>query len=571
MNIDRRTFSLSQLRILETTERLKLVVLLLIGIVSALLDVAVVALVLPVIRLVTDPISSTNNFVLRNVFRLLNTHELRGQLIVAFSILFVVYLLRTLFAVFRTHIQATFRQQLYRRLGTDLFTRYISNPFEFHLSTNSGDLIRNIYGVHSFLNNYVFAVITIISEVTMLLLIAVLLFVVSPVVAGIVIIFSSISTLILFASTSHRLKRSGDTVRELTGRRLVVLQEAFQGIKEIKVFSKERYFIKRYDHFHNRTLEGERRYEVITGITGPIFEMIMIGGLVAAVSTITIVYNDPTQIFPIVSLFAVSAFRFVPSFGRIIHSYQNIDFGSSMSKVISDDMERGDGGRIPLSSEERISFETKLELRNLSFQYPSRNRPTLTSVNFAFDQGKCYGVIGESGSGKTTLINILLGLLVPTSGSVEIDGVDLQDCLHAWRSTIGYVPQDIFLIDGTIKENVAFGVPSADIDEQLVLKSLNTSELLKFVQNLPLGIETNVGENGVSLSGGQRQRLGIARALYRQPSVLILDEVTSALDADTEKEIVDAVLKLREQLTIIIVTHRPRIAAMCDETLKILP
>lgn len=209
-------------------------------------------------------------------------------------------------------------------------------------------------------------------------------------------------------------------------------------------------------------------------------------------------------------------------------------------------------------------FNKSIDITNISFKYPSTQKYVLFNLSFSICKGDFVGVIGSSGVGKTTFIDILLGLLVPTSGKIEVDGKNIYDDIRVWQSNIAYVPQNIYLIDASIRENIALGVDEKDIDDEKIQKVLVASELSSFIEDLPEGVYSGVGERGVKLSGGQRQRIGIARALYQEPEILILDEATSALDNLTEKNIIDTILKLKGQITIIAVAHRLTTLEQCD-------
>jgi len=269
------------------------------------------------------------------------------------------------------------------------------------------------------------------------------------------------------------------------------------------------------------------------------------------------------DIIPKMGLFAVAAFRLIPSINRILAASQALKYCSPVIDILQKELE------LPVEETNKPekaskSFENQLVLQNISYTYPAAPSPALKNISLTIKQGTSVGFIGKSGSGKSTLVDILLGLLTPDSGSIAADGIDIQENMRGWQNQIGYVSQSIYLTDDTLRKNIAFGLPTEEINEESVKKAISAAYLSEFMEQLPEGLNTIVGERGVRLSGGQRQRIGIARALYHNPSILVLDEATSALDISTEKEVMEAVNALQGSKTIIIVAHRLSTIEKCD-------
>jgi ABC-type bacteriocin/lantibiotic exporter with double-glycine peptidase domain len=284
--------------------------------------------------------------------------------------------------------------------------------------------------------------------------------------------------------------------------------------------------------------------------------------------------RQSNEILPILGAFGLAAFRMLPSASKIIGSITNIKFGSAATSTIKSALivrdeiyenvtQAGDPkGVEPLFK--------KIQLLNISYKYPNRNNSIISNLNLSINNGDIIGIIGESGSGKSTVIDIFLGLIQPQSGYIELDGKKLTGSSRlTWQSQIGYVPQSPYLLDKTILENVAFGVPLARIDETAVISALKKSQLLNFISTLPLGLKTQLGDNGVALSGGQRQRIGIARALYKKPKILVLDEATSALDKETEELLMSALSSDIKDKTIVLITHRQSTLKICNRIFEV--
>ena len=292
-------------------------------------------------------------------------------------------------------------------------------------------------------------------------------------------------------------------------------------------------------------------------------ELFAVAGLASLVIVIVYKGNHIETLLPIIGLFAASAFRLLPSVNRVITAVQYLRFTLPVINTIYDEVRLFE--KIKASpSRGMLSFEDNLSLSNVNFNYLNTKSQTLVDINLRVPKGSTIGFIGESGAGKSTLVDIILGLLTPETGKVKVDGVDIETSIRGWQERIGYVPQSIYLTDDTLRRNIAFGLHDEKIDENSVLGAVEAAQLDQFVKSLPEGLDTVVGERGVRLSGGQQQRIGIARSLYHDPSVLVLDEATSSLDTDTEREVMDAVRKLHGKKTILIVAHRLSTVEDCD-------
>jgi ABC-type multidrug transport system fused ATPase/permease subunit len=292
-----------------------------------------------------------------------------------------------------------------------------------------------------------------------------------------------------------------------------------------------------------------------------------IGGLTGLVGVMLSAGNEPKEIVPVVGLFAATAFRVLPSVNKVVGSRQLLKVSRNAIETIYSDLQ------LPLLSktglnEETLEFGT-LQVENLTFTYEGIAESVLNNVNIHIEKGEAVGFVGQSGSGKSTLIDIMLGLLEPQNGSILINGQTIENVKQSWQKQIGYIPQTIFLMDDSLRRNIAIGIADSEIDEVAIQEALKSAQLEDFVASLPEGLDTVVGERGVRLSGGQRQRIGIARALYHRPSVLVLDEATSSLDTETEHGVMQAVQALQGDKTVIIVAHRLSTVEYCDRLYRL--
>jgi ABC-type multidrug transport system fused ATPase/permease subunit len=345
------------------------------------------------------------------------------------------------------------------------------------------------------------------------------------------------------------------------------LQQGFSGVKDIKILGREDYFIAGYNSDLSGNAYVQRRYAVAQTLPRFSMELLTLICLALLVSLMVLSSKAVGDILPVLSLFGAAAFRLLPSLSQVINSFMSININRPIVENLYVDL------ALPIpattTDQDGKKLEGSIDVEGLSFSYARTTRDALNDVSISVRRGEAVGLIGPSGSGKSTLVDILLGLLEPTSGNVLVDGHDIQENLRGWQDQIGYVPQSIFLTDDTLRRNVAFGLPKDKIDDDAVRSAIRSAQLEEFVASLPDGMETVVGERGVRLSGGQRQRIGIARALYNNPDVLVLDEATSSLDTETEHGVMQAVQALQGDKTVIIVAHRLSTVEYCDRLYRL--
>lgn len=476
--------------------------------------------------------------------------------------LLALYAFKALFLLYAGWKQAQFISRIQSRIAAQLFATYLAQPWTFHLNRNSAELIRNINETGA-LANSCSAMLSMIAESLVFIGVLGLLLWFEPVGALSVGLVLGVATWILQSVTQGRLQRWGGLYWSYvnTGNRLI--HEGMQGAKDIKVLGCEETLI---DRFHeakrNQALYGARHL-----LCGQIprlwFEVIAVVALCVLTAILLQQGKSPKEMIPVLGLFAAAAFRLLPSVNRLVTGMQGVRFTAAIVNSLYADLMLPRPHASELSVVP-LSFSDELVIDALSYRYPLAASNALEGVTLRIPHGSSIGLIGGSGAGKSTLVDVILGLLTPTSGRVLVDGIDIQSNIRGWQSIIGYVPQTIFLADDTLRRNVAFGLPEELIDDDAVRRALRAAQLESFVAELPEGWNTGVGERGVRLSGGQRQRIGIARALYHDPQVLVLDEATSALDTETEAGVMADVEALHGAKTLIIVAHRLSTVRNCD-------
>ncbi|HEU4780708.1 MAG TPA: ABC transporter ATP-binding protein [Steroidobacteraceae bacterium] len=489
----------------------------------------------------------------------------REQLVVGGLLaLVLIYVLKGVFLAFLTWRKLRFVFGVQAQMSRRLFAGYLRQAYTFHIQRNSAELIRNALGeVYEITHHGLYEALRFIAEILVILGILSLLLYIEPFGAAV-----SIATLGLFGGgfyllTRKRMLRWGELRQVHERMRLQQLQEGFGGVKDLKLLGREGAFIESYGVHADGYARVGRNQNTLQELPRLMLEILAVGAFAALVIVMLSRGGTFDALLPTLGLFAAAAFRIMPSANRIMNSVQIMRHAMPVVGTLTAELDTL-APEEPAHAAAPLKFERELRVDGVSFSYPAADSPSLRDVSLTIRAGESVGFVGGSGSGKSTLIDVILGLLAPQSGSVLVDGVDVRDSLRSWQDKIGYVRQQIFLTDDTLRRNIAFGIPDADIDEHALQRALRAAQLEEFVTTLPAGLNTLVGERGVRLSGGQLQRIGIARALYHDPPVLVLDEATSALDTTTEREVMSAVRALHGTKTVIIVAHRLTTVADCD-------
>lgn len=481
--------------------------------------------------------------------------------------LVAVYAVRSLFLAFLSYKQSAFAFKIQEDISARLFKKYLNSPYVFHTQRNSSDLTNNIivettaYTVYSLL-----PILLLISELFVLTGTSVFLFIIEPLGAITVVSGLGLSGGIFYKMIKNRIGDWGSKRVFNDSLRLKVAQQAFDGIKETILAEKQHYFYKQYVTFSGNSAHFNMLKTFVQQTPRLWIEFLAVLGLAILIFLMTIQAKTTDQMLAVMGVFAAAAFRLIPSVNRILGAVSSLKYGRKSFEILRNELQEKID--IHASRETNLSsdfvFSHKLKIDDVVFRHLNKSKPTLDGVSLEITKGSSIGFVGESGSGKTTLIDLLMGLYEPNSGHLLADQVDIYKNMSAWRKNIGYVPQTIFLMDDTLRRNIAFGITDHEIDDQRVRKVLDLAQLSSLVESFKDGINEEVGEKGVRLSGGQRQRIGIARALYHNPEILILDEATSALDEETEMQIMSEVNRLKGEKTLLIIAHRVSTLKNCD-------
>jgi ATP-binding cassette subfamily C protein len=552
-------------QLIDRGHRLRWLSLIVLAVVVSVFEVVSALLTLLLLRLMTTPEAAVAVPFLGNLADLFpeaSQRTITAGVAICTAIFFV---LRACLTLVQAYAQSRLAFTTGAALSTRLLRGYLLMPYSFHLRRNSSELIRNAYSsVSEVVATAIIPIVTLTSDLLVVIGIVAVLLSSAPVATLLVVLVLGPSLFLLLRVVQPRLVDLGEQHQGLFAESLQAMQQSLEGLRDIRVLGREDHFAERFGASRHRLARVQYTRALLGELPRVAVETGLIVFIVAFLLVTVLAQGDTAGSLAVLALFAYAALRLLPSLNRIVANLNNLRFGSAAVRDVLQDLRLV--GRIPdrAGPVEPLAFREQIALHDLEFSYEGAAAPALRGVELVIRHGESLGVVGATGAGKSTLIDILLGLLAPTRGEVLVDDVALRGREASWHARLGVVPQAIFLVDDTLRRNVALGRRDDEIDDAAVEEAVRLAQLTSFVAELPDGLQTHVGERGVRLSGGQRQRVAIARALYRRPSVLVFDEGTSALDNLTEREFVAALERLKGDRTIITVAHRLSTVRACD-------
>lgn len=487
------------------------------------------------------------------------------------AIFFISFFIKTLSNIFVSWKQINFLENTELHVSTNYFKNYLNLPFIYFQRINTANILRKLTEELDNLKIFINAVFILFLELVVLIGITAYLLNYNFFISTISILcFLSFAILLNQFHKKRFLKYGKEKIIYKTGK-LKTIIEGLSAIREIKIKGKE---VKTFNNFYENVFQLRRIgvYSVmINNLTRPIFEIFLITIIGIFLTFILINGSLTLEIIPILGLYLAASYRLVPSISKIVQSFQHTQLYSPSIENLYRDKKIFDENKIKKINKEKLLFNESIKLENISFSYEENGikKKIFDNLNFEIKKNSFLGVVGKSGSGKSTLIDILIGLYKPQTGSVLVDGKNIEKNTSSWQSTIGCVPQDVFILDDSLKKNIAFGTDLSEINEEQIKQSIEFSFLKEFSENIEGGLDAQIGERGAKISGGQRQRIGIARAIYNNPEVLIFDESTNALDNFTEKKILDEIHLLKGKKTIILISHKKDNLKNCDKILDL--
>lgn len=523
-------------------------------------------LLVPVLTILIDP-STAKDLVGTNLnFAFLNLKNHSSLVLFGLITLVAFYIIKSIFLLFLSWRQSLFSSKLLQYLNHKLFEGYMYMPFELHLNYNSSLIMRNMNEANNIMTLSL-AMMSLIVEFTAVVGISILLFLIEPIGMLFVVVILILIGYLFQKFLKSKLELWGSIRQNLLGVMNLQISQGLGGIKKIILKNRQMFFINKYNIANKENVNIQTKINTLIQFPRLFLELLAVIGLVGLLITMEAQGKKATFIISTLGIFVAASFRLIPSLNRIMTNLQTIQFLKPSITFINSELDKFK--QIELGKTVKHKFNSLVKFDNVSFKYLGSDNFVLKGISFDITKGQTIGIIGTSGSGKSTLVDLLLGLLVPTEGAIFIDGIPINQILYSWQKSVGYVSQDIYLMDDTLINNIAFGIDEKTIDYTMINKVIDDSQLSEFVSEQEFGLNTNVGERGVKLSGGQKQRIGIARALYNDPEILVLDEATSALDIQTELDFINTLNRIRGEKTIIIIAHRLSTLKSCDYIIKL--
>ncbi len=545
--------------IFSRKEKITLGFLVLLIVIGSFLELMSVTLFMPFIEILMDTSQIYENKFLAYFYQQFRFQSTEHFLAAIAGCIIGIYVFKNIYLIFEKNTIYRFSYKTQMKLSTKLLESYMQKPYTFHLNKNIAHLQRSLQEDTDLFTKAIIHAMELLVELTVCIALGLYLFNVSQSITVITVALLILCVFIFYNMSKKFSKSMGKECQQYKAKIYQWMNQSLGGIKEIKILNREKYFIDIYRDYFKKYARGLKGIRLMGVLPKYFVEMFSMTGLLIAI-IIKMLYGqkeDVTEFIPQLAAFAVAAFRLLPSVGRINEHTNNMMYSIPSIELIYQDLKEVESlPEVVSDKDEQWQFTDKIRIRNVKYHYPEAEEMVIDGAEFEIKKGTSVAFIGSSGSGKSTMADIILGLLSPAYGKVEADGLNIHKNLGTWHKEIGYIPQVIYLSDDTIRKNVAFGVRDEDIEEEAVLAAVKKAQLSDFIEDLPEGLNTYVGDRGVRLSGGQRQRIGIARALYHDPDVLILDEATSALDHETEAAVMESIESLHGTKTMIIIAHR---------------
>ncbi|MDE6845519.1 MAG: ABC transporter ATP-binding protein/permease [Lachnospiraceae bacterium] len=564
--------------LLDRQQKQKMVLLVFLMLIGAVLETAGVSMILPVMNVVLEEDAIAKHEYLQvicHIFQLDNSNELTILVMVGLVLVFVI---KNIFLFIQQKIQLKFVYTNQFATSRRMMINFMQRPYEYYLNADTAVIQRNITSDVNNMYGLILALLQLISEAIVFICLAIVSLVADVWMSLTVTALLVAALLVIKCILKPIMRKAGEENQEFYSGLYKWIDQSVMGIKEIKIARKENYFINEYSKCGAGYVGAVQRYNLYNSTPRLLIETLAIAGMILYLMIQLLNGTAAADIVPQLGLLAVAAMRLIPCANRINNHLTSISYFEPFFMGVSDNLqeeirdENIDYGEETYQKKidvEKLTIKKEIALRDITYKYPNSDVLIFDHADMTIPIGNAVGIVGTSGAGKTTIVDILLGLLQLETGNILADGVEVRAHYASWLKNIGYIPQTIFMIDSSIRKNVAFGYPDEDIDDGRVWEALKEAQLDEFVKGLPEGLDTGIGERGIRLSGGQRQRIGIARALFEDPEVLVLDEATSALDNETEAAIMDSINRLHGRKTLIIIAHRLQTIEKCDMVYRV--
>ncbi len=559
--------------LLDARQKRQMVGIVILMLIGGVLESVGISLIAPVMEIVLQPEAVDQKpylHFLYTFFHLRSTEQLAGLIMVALVLVFVI---KNIFLYFMNVVQLRFVYTNQFATSRRMMINFMKRPYEYYLNADTSVIQRNITSDVNNMYGLILSVLQLTSEVIVFVCLVVILLSqdaqMTIFIAGLLIVVLMMIKYVI----KPVMQRAGRENQDYYSGLYKWIEESVTGIKEIKIAGRENYFINGYADCGAGYVNAVQKYNLYNSTPRLLIETVAIAGMIGYMLFLMQTGVSIRQVAPSLSVLALAAARLLPSANRINTYTTSIAYFEPFFMNVSDHLQAEIHDEDMMYDEhvyrkretvEKLPLHREISLENISYKYPNTDVFILKEANLKIPVGKSVGIVGTSGAGKTTIVDVMLGLLAPAEGRILADGVEVRAHYKEWLKNIGYIPQTIFMLDSTIRKNVAFGVPDDEIEEERVWAALKEAQLDTYIRSLPDGLDTSIGERGIRLSGGQRQRIGIARALYEDPEVMVLDEATSALDGETEAAIMESINRLHGKKTLVIIAHRLTTIEKCD-------
>lgn len=561
---------LKKLRVLlDKRQKYAMVGLIMLMVIGAFLQTLGVGLLVEVVNVAVDPNVVENNWLAAGLYRFMGSPGHRTFSLVVMILLIITYICKNLFLFIQQKLTLSFVYTNQFRTSERMMRNYLRRGYEFYLSADTAIVQRNITSDVNNMYALILALLQLMSDSVVSLFVVSYCFLTNGTMTLLLAVVLILLMLVLKNVLKPIMHKAGKDNQDYYSNLFKWISQTVQGIKEVKVGGKEQYFVNEYVKCGKGYVDAVQKYSLYNNVPKLLLETACVCTMVGYMIFQVLRGVSTSDMMGLLTTLGAAAIVLLPCVNRINNQINSIAYFEPFFMGVSDNLQdeiNGDNVDISFATDEdeKLPVTSRIELRDITYAYPGTEKLIFNHADMVIPIGKSVGIVGTSGAGKSTIVDILLGLLDVKTGTICADGKDVKENYRKWLKNIGYIPQMIFMLDDTIRSNVAFGVPADRIDENRVWEVLKEAQLDEFVKTLPEGLDTGIGERGIRLSGGQRQRIGIARALYHDPEVLVLDEATSALDNDTEKAIMNSINMLHGKKTLIIIAHRLQTIEKCD-------
>ena len=555
--------------LLDKKQKRMMVGIIFMMLIGAILEALGISVIVPIVQIVMDEKALVEPGIAKTIYDILGLKNQKQFTLVILGAMAAIFALKNIYLYIQQKVLCHFVYTNQFRTSQRMMRNYLHKDYEFFLNADTAVVQRTITSDVNNMYALILNSLQLVSELIVSVIIAAVLIVSDWKMTVVISVMLGVTLLLINRAIKPVMRQAGKDNQDYYSRLFKLISQTVMGIKEVKVTAREQNFVDDYIKCGKGYVDAVQKYTLLTSVPRLLIETVCISGTVVYMMVLIALGTPLADLITTLTVFAMAVVRLMPCATRINTYMNNISYFEPFLMGVSDNLQdeiNHPDLKIEFAKEDQKKMPVKkaITLNDITYKYPNSERLIFDHASMEVPIGKAVGIVGTTGAGKSTVVDILLGLLKMQSGTVCADGVDIQTDYYGWLKNVGYIPQMIFMLDDTIRRNVAFGLPDEAINEDRIWEVLKEAQLDEFIKTLPEGLDTSIGERGIRLSGGQRQRIGIARSLYNDPDVLIMDEATSALDNDTEAAIIESINRLHGKKTLVIIAHRLQTIENCD-------